>query len=151
MDTLDAGLAIGVVLLIFCMVVIAILIKVLYLLNLQNTLKLVSPQHRAIAPGQVWMELIPFFGIVWQFFVVQRVGASLKAEFGARGIATAEAVPGMPLGLIMCICICCCVLPFISILAGPAALVLLIIYWAKIAGYKRMLLNADSGQLKPSF
>jgi len=151
MNTLDAGLAIGFVLLIFGVAVVALLIKVLYLLNLQNTLKLVSPQHRAIAPGQVWMELIPFFGIVWQFFVVQRVGASLKAEFGSRGIATAEPVPGMPLGLIMCICICCCLVPFINMLAGPAALVLLIIYWAKIAGYRRMLQGTVSQQINPSF
>ena len=31
-------------------------------------------------PGQVWLQLIPLFGQVWQFVVVTRIAGSIQKE-----------------------------------------------------------------------
>jgi len=127
----------------FLLIAGAIVVHVLFLLNLQNTLKQVSPQNRKIQPGQVWMVLIPFFGIVWYFIMVQRIGKSLKAEFTVRQLPVGYR-PGQPVGMIMCILGCCSIIPYLNILTVPAATVLFIIYWVKMAGYKRQLINSNA-------
>jgi hypothetical protein len=76
--------------LILIIVVIALLPQIFYLLTLQNTLSKVSPSNRKMVPGQVWLSLIPLFGMVWQFIVVTRMADSLQAEFRERGITVPE-------------------------------------------------------------
>lgn len=124
------GIAIGLIPLIF------------YLLTLQKTLNEVSPQNQKLPPGQVWLILIPLFGLVWSFIVVNRIADSLKAEFAMRGIQVEEDRPGYSIGLTYCILYCCSVVPFLGGLAALGGLVCWIIYWVKIAGYKTKLQQA---------
>jgi hypothetical protein len=124
------GIAIGLIPLIF------------YLLTLQKTLNEVSPQNQKLPPGQVWLILIPLFGLVWSFIVVNRIADSLKAEFAMRGIQVDEDRPGYSIGLTYCILYCCSVVPFLGGLAALGGLVCWIIYWVKIAGYKTKLQQA---------
>ncbi len=141
-DTLGSGLAIGAVIgIAFIILVIAMIPTVFYLINLQNTLKAVSPSNQAMPPGQVWLLLIPLFGTVWHFIVVQKIADSLKAEFDMRQIPLTEQRPAYSVGLAMCICACCGIIPFLGAIAGIASLVLWIIYWVKTAEYKRKLLG----------
>jgi hypothetical protein len=107
---------------------------IFYLLTLQKTLNRCSPENRAMAPGMVWLMLIPLFNIVWNFFVVINVAKSLGAEFQKRGI-TEEANPGQKLGMIMCILTVCGIIPILGILCSLGALVCWIIYWVKVAGF----------------
>lgn len=100
-----------------------------------------SPANQAMPPGQVWLLLIPLFGTVWHFIVVQRIADSLKAEFDMRQIPLTEQRPAYSVGLAMCICACCGIIPFLGAIASIAALVLWIIYWVKTAEYKRRLLG----------
>lgn len=124
------GIAIGLIPLIF------------YLLTLQKTLNEVSPENQKLPPGQVWLILIPLFGLVWSFIVVNRIADSLKAEFAMRGIQVDEDRPGYSIGLTYCILYCCSVVPFLGGLAALGGLVCWIIYWVKIAGYKTKLQQA---------
>jgi len=66
----------------FSLIVIAFVIflipTILFLLTLQNTLKRVCKKNRMIEPGQVWLNLIPLFNIVWQFIMINRIADSLK-------------------------------------------------------------------------
>jgi hypothetical protein len=120
-------------------VCIGLTILILYLLTLQNTLKEVSIENQKMPPGQVWLMLIPLFGIVWHFIVVNRIADSLKAEFAKRGITGEEDRPGFGIGITHCILNCCSIIPFLGVLAGLGHLVCWIIYWVKIHGYKTKL------------
>ncbi|MGD0859520.1 MAG: hypothetical protein ABR912_09395 [Terracidiphilus sp.] len=112
---------------------------IFYLLTLQNVLNKCAPTSRAMEPGMVWLLLVPLFNLVWNFFVVMSIAKSVSNEYARRGQPSPEPAPGQPLGLAMSICACCCIIPFLSIFAGLANLVLWIVYWVKIAEYSRNL------------
>jgi hypothetical protein len=118
---------------------IAVTVKVFYLLTLYRALNRCSPESRAMDPTLVWLNFIPCFSLVWQFFVVINVAKSLGAEFKKRGIV-AEEQPGQAIGLAMCILSVLCAIPYVNCLMAPAALVCWIIYWVKIAEYSKRLI-----------
>lgn len=120
-------------------VLIGLLPMIFFLLTLQNTLKAVSPERRRMPPGQVWLVFIPLFGIVWIFIIVNRIADSLADEFISRNMQVAEARPGYGIGMAYCVLSVCSVIPFLGAFASLAALVCWIIYWVKIAGYKKQL------------
>jgi len=134
----DAFLGLSFIGLFFVIFAILILPMVFFLLTLQRALSKCSPANRTMSPGLVWLQIIPFFGLIWQFFVVFAVANSLDNEFAARRIQE-ESKPGQSLGLAMCITRVCTVIPFLGIFAAIASLVLWIIYWVKIAGFSRKL------------
>lgn len=112
---------------------------IFYLLTLQKALARCSPASRTMEPGMVWLCLVPFFSLIWNFFVVMALGKSLANEYVRRGIPRPEELPGQPIGLAMSICLACGIIPVLGLLASLAALVLWIIYWIKIANYSTML------------
>ena len=112
---------------------------ILYLLTLQNALSKCAPVSRAMQPGLVWLLLVPFFNMIWNFFVVMNIAKSLANEYARRGIPSPEPAPGQAIGLAMSICLCCGIIPILGILASLAGLVLWVVYWVKIAEYSRVL------------
>jgi hypothetical protein len=122
------------------LVTIAVLLlpAIFYLLTLQKALTRCSPENRGMAPGMVWLLLIPLFSIVWHFIVVTNMAQSLGAEFRKRGIAE-ELKPGQSLGMAMCILGVCSIIPVLGVLCGLAALVCWIMYWVKIAGFSNKI------------
>ena len=90
----------------------------------------VPVEHRKQEPLLAFLLLIPLFAVIWAFFVHPRVAASLKAWSEARGIQT-NGDCGGSLALALCICGVLSFLPFLGLLAGLAALVLLVIFYAK--------------------
>jgi hypothetical protein len=133
--------------LILIIVVIALLPQIFYLLTLQNTLSKVSPSNRKMVPGQVWLSLIPLFGMVWQFIVVTRMADSLQAEFRERGITVPEEKPGYSLGIAYCVLYCCSIIPILGGLASLGGLVVWIIYWVKINEYKNLIGSRNDSQI----
>jgi hypothetical protein len=125
--------------LMFFFSVLFLIPAIFYLLTLQNALTKCAPGARTMEPGMVWLLLIPLFHLIWSFFVVMALGKSLGNEFRRRGIPSADPLPGQNIGMAMCICGCCAILPLINFFAGPAAFVLWIIYWIKIAEFSRLL------------
>ena len=119
---------------------ISLIPMIFFLLTLQNTLNAVSFENRKLEPGLVWLSLIPLFGMVWQFIVVDRMAGSLQAEFAKRGMATEEARPGNSIGLAYCILFCCSLIPFVGYITSIAGLICWIIYWIRINDYKNRLL-----------
>jgi len=120
---------------------LGLILGILYLLALQNTLKAVSPQNRTMRPGQVWLLLIPLFGIVWMFFVVKAMSTSLEAEYRMRGMQT-EPQPTYNLGLALAILSVCGIIPVIGSFVSIATIICWIIYWTKINGHKKRLEQA---------
>ena len=79
-------------------VIISIVIGIFYCLTLSKALNRCAPQNRAMSPGLVWLYLIPFFNLIWHFFIVINMAKSLHAEFVYRGIVE-EPNPGQGIGL----------------------------------------------------
>jgi len=116
--------------------------KIFYLLTLQNTLYAISSENRQMRPGQVWLSLIPLFGIVWQFIIVNRMADSLKAEFVSKNLKVHEDRPGIEIGLAYCILYACSLIPILGFITVIAGLVCWILYWSKINDY-RIRLNQN--------
>lgn len=110
--------------------------QIFYLKTLQKTLNEVSKENRKIKPNLVWLVLIPFFGFIWHFVVVNGIAISLQAEFRKRSIKITEDKPGYSIGLTYCILFCFIIVPFIGVIAGIAGFVCWIMYWIKINNYK---------------
>ena len=123
-------------LIILLILILSIIPLIFYLLTLQNTFNEISNENRKMPSGQVWLTLIPLFGLVWQFIIVNRMSDSLKAEFVKRNIKVEEDRPGIGIGLAYCILYCCSIIPFLGVLSGIAGLICWIIYWTKINDYK---------------
>ena len=141
---MDAFAGLGFIAFFFVGFAIWLLPTIFFLLTLQRALTKCAPANRTMTPGLVWLQIIPLFGLIWQFFVVIAVANSLENEFAARRIP-AEPKPGQTLGLAMCITRACTLIPFVNIFAGIAALVLWIVYWVKIAGLSGRLDYAPDG------
>ena len=109
---------------------------IFYLLTLQNTFNAISVENRKMQSGEVWLSLIPLFGLVWQFIIVSRLADSLKAEFDAKNIKVDEERPGIGIGLAYCILFCCSIIPFVNFLTGIGGIICWIIYWSKINNYR---------------
>lgn len=141
------------ILLILFVLVIFLVPMILFLLTQQNTLKAIRPDHRRIQPGEVWLQLIPLFNIVWQFIVVSRISESIRNEINGRTTdsflgdanpiftSDVEPRPTYSIGLAYCILGLGGIIPFLGWLASLAALVCWIIYWTQIAAYKNKFLN----------
>lgn len=140
----EYGYYLGVVITIFCLFLIPI---IFFLIAQQNTLKSIQPDNRLMEPGVVWLQLIPFFGIVWQFIVVSRISDSLKKEFNSWAndnsilgdsdlLNLDDRRPTYNIGLAYCILFCCSIVPLLGLFASLAGFVCWIVYWVKLSEYK---------------
>ena len=135
-------LEIGIIL--FFVIAIFVLPVIFYLITLQNTLNEVSEKNRRMKPGEVWLMLIPVFGLVWQFIMVNRIADSLRAEFDEQNISGQEERPGYSVGIAYCVLYCCSILPILGFFASLGGIVCWIIYWVRINDFKRLLIQAKS-------
>ncbi len=118
--------------------VVGIAIAVVIALLVSGPLKRIPPEYREIEPGKVWLLLIPLFNLIWNFFVFPKVSRSFQKYFAAQGKAE-HGDCGEKVGLWYAICGACCMIPCVNYIAGPAGLVLLIIYLVKIHGLKEFV------------
>ncbi len=128
--------AIFLVIVVCLLVVIAIHILICYLL--WSAQKRVPPQFRKIEPGLIWLLLIPIFPLVWNFFVYPKIAASYKAYFDSIGRTDVGACGG-DLGLGYSIVFACSIVPYLGMLTGLAALILLILFLVKILDLKNQI------------
>lgn len=114
------------------------IIAIPYTLTLQNALLKCAPECRAMHPSLLWMLLIPFVGLISNFFVVSDMTDSFRAEFARRGIPDIESTT-KKIGMTMSICWVCSFFPLVGIPAVIASPVLWIVYWRRIAKLSRRL------------
>lgn len=135
-----------VAILLFIVFVGVILIAVFYLLNLQNLLKQITPANRQVEPGNVWLMFIPLFNIIYPFILYPKITDSVKLEMESRGMAE-QGDYGRGIGIALPVLGLCGVIPVLGFLASLANLVLFIIFWVKMAGYKTKLMQSSPGQV----
>lgn len=121
---------------------------VLFLVTQQKTIKLIQPQNRSIGPGEVFLQLVPLFGMIWQFFVVTRLSNSIRRELGERTFSfegspavysSRDNRPTYRIGMAYCILFCCYIIPFIGNILFLAGTVCWVIYWVRLYQYKKKL------------
>lgn len=124
------------VMLISLAVSIGIMALIAWLLS--GHLQAIPASHRKLQPNQVWLLLIPLFNLYWNFKVFLGISDSYKSYFDSVG-RTDVGDCARQMGLFFSIAACCAIIPCVNMLAGPAALVLLIIYFVKIGDLKTKL------------
>jgi hypothetical protein len=123
---------------------------ILFLLSQQNTLKTIQPQNRTMSPGEVWFQIIPLFGIVWQFIVVSRIADSIQRELSSEAALSLEQQstysasyygpkPTYSIGITYCILFCCSIIPYFGGLAFLAGIICWIIYWVQLSDNKNKI------------
>ncbi|HET6996801.1 MAG TPA: hypothetical protein VFI06_17530 [Chitinophagaceae bacterium] len=125
---------------------------ILFLVTQQNTLKIIQPQNRTMQPGEVWLQLIPLFGLVWQFIVVSKISESIRRELASENTFSFEQQnnpyannsygqpkPTYGIGIAYCVLWCCSIIPLLGSFAGIAALICWIIYWVQLSDYKNRI------------
>src|SRR4051812_14812060 len=136
---------------IFFIIFLAVLIPtIFFMIAQQETLKAIRPENREMSPGEVWLQLIPIFNLVWMFIVVTRISNSIDREMASTqnfsfednqyvtGYVSSER-PTYQIGIAYCVLSCCSIIPFLGWLASIAALVCWITYWVKLADYKKKI------------
>ena len=116
-------------------VVIGLAITVVVIIMINGPLNEIPPEHRLIEPGQVWLLLIPCFNVFWNFAVFQKVPKSFQSYFSSQG-RTDVGDCGGQIGLWYAITVALSCVPCVNYIAGPASLVLLIIFLVKIHSLK---------------
>jgi hypothetical protein len=126
-------------------------VYIFFLVAQQNTLKAIQFENRFMRPGEVWLQLIPLFGLVWQFIVVNRISDSIRREFQSwqndsiLGISEGEAItilnsrPTYDIGIAYCILSCCGCVPLLGYVTAIASLICMIIYWTRLIEFKRKI------------
>jgi hypothetical protein len=134
---MEQAIGTAVLLVAFCVtLLIALVIELIIILITAGCLKKIPPEFRLMSPGMVWLLLIPVFDLIWNFFVFVRLSKSYQRYFAARG-RTEFGDCAEKIGLWCAICCVCAWLPFVGYAAGPASLVLLIVYLVKVVGLKK--------------
>jgi len=88
----------------------------------------IPENFHAFPSWQVWLTMIPLFGVIWNFFVFPRIASSYQALFEYYGVHdTGDSGRGLTIAY------CVLSLPVISCCGGIIALVLIIIYLVKTA------------------
>lgn len=124
-------------------------LAIFFLLTQVRTLDLIRPENRRMTPGQVWLQLIPLFGLFYQFTVIARLSDSIRNELNSPtgdSIFAEETIPSnhrptYSVGISYAILFCISIIPFplLKGLASLAGLVLWVVYWVQLAGYKKRI------------
>lgn len=111
---------------------------VLFLLTQYSTLKLVRPVNRCMHPALVWLQLVPFWGILWQFYVICKIADSIRNELNTPDLPFAYVA-----GLTYATSFCFGVLPtgLLQFVALPIAFVMWMTYWVLLLCYRKRLKN----------
>ena len=90
----------------------------------------IPESHRKQSPGLCFLLLIPFFSLVWQFFVYPKISESFKSYFSDRVDRPAGDF-GASLALWCCITSLLSLIPVLGVFAAIASIVLLIMFFVK--------------------
>ncbi|MEJ6981136.1 hypothetical protein WG906_11780 [Pedobacter sp. P351] len=138
---------------------IGLAINIFFCLALINTLLLVKEANRRLAPGLIWLLLIPGFSTFWNFFVAFKLSQSIKNELDSRDFEV-EGRPTLISGLSYAIIGFIYLVLSLVILFNPQksesdlavgfnilgllVIVTFVQYWMKVIWYKKVLQNDEA-------
>jgi len=115
--------------------VLTLLLVSAFFSSLARALRRVSPHNRRMEPGQVWLNLIPIFNLIWATVTVERIAESLRNEFRERGLHRPGTRYGRGPGLVMLVLLVPGVWFYPAFLCYPIAFCFWITYWIQVNGY----------------
>jgi len=147
-----------------CLLLAFVIPAILFFLAQQKILQVISPENREMSPGSVWLQLIPVFGMVWQFIVVTRIAHSVSKEMASRmgdsildnsevQIKETDESPTYTIGITYCILYTLGVVtnystrhssPYLALLGSFLVLTGMacwIVYWVRLARTKNRLVE----------
>jgi hypothetical protein len=134
----DSALIAGIIIFYVVILAVALAVAIMFFLTLSRCLRECAPRNRTMEPGQVWLNLIPCFSLIWFFITVNRVAESLDNEFHDRRLR-GDGDFGKSVGTVYAVCNVLSLVPYVNMISGIVGLVCFILYWVKIAGYSRQL------------
>lgn len=120
---------------------------VFYLITLQSTLQVIIPENRRMPPWQVWLLLIPFFNLIWQFVVVNKISHSIRRECERLNIPTKQEKPTFDLGNILSLLFIVGFMPKIGFFFTFCGIICWIIYWVQVAKYQHTFIENKGNDL----
>ncbi len=131
----------------YYVILFAITLVVLCLLmnTIANVLQRISSDLRTLTTPQIWITVIPFFGNIWIFHVVNQTAQMLKEEYARRKITEFETSPGLGVGLLLSFVLLTAELTLMmdetafTVLLYLLAILLLILYWIKLIRFREKL------------
>jgi hypothetical protein len=119
--------------------VMVLLLVSSFMFAVARVLRKVSPENRRMEPGQVWLNLVPIFNIVWATVTVERVAESLRNEFRERGMDGPEERYGRGRGLTAITLLLMVIPPQLALVTWPLACGYAIAYWRQLNRYAERL------------
>ena len=126
---------------------------ILYLREWSATLRL-TRAHHGIAPGLVWLLFIPLFNLGWQFYLLGATTKGIKGRFTELGKDPGDAGFGVGLAYQVLFCLAAAANlahrdggHWTAVLLGLftlAALVMLVVYWVRLARFNRVMRAASA-------
>jgi hypothetical protein len=119
-----------------------------------TTLLAIQPENRLMNPFEVWLQLIPVFGLIWQFVVVARVADSIQKQYQSQkevsflGMGNGELQEKIDervtytTGLSYCVVLVLAFIPFIGFVIGIPMLILWITYWRQLIKHRDIIIES---------
>ncbi|AXE29546.1 hypothetical protein DK842_06300 [Chromobacterium phragmitis] len=111
-------------------------VSIFYFITLHQTMNAIGETRRPFAGGLIWLALIPGLGLFWYMAYILLLSSALKKELAERRL-TGDGAFGISLALVILQALC--LIPYVNLLAAIPALILWIVHWVKMAGYRRLL------------
>ena len=122
---------------------------IFFLLTQQRILELIHPLNRKIPPAQVWLQLIPVFNLIWQFYVIVKISDSIRHELN---IPLGDSIfsyavfqndrPAYNSGILYAFLFCLNFVHLPSLLNAVVSLITIgiwVFYWVELSRYKKKL------------
>lgn len=109
-----------------------------YYKTMIDVMSLIRPTNREIGIGNIMFTVIPIFNLVYGFIVYPKICDSIAKEYQQLGLPQDKDF-GKNIVIAMQILMISMMLPFLNVLAIIPLLILFILFWVKIDGYKKKL------------
>lgn len=133
------GLGIGLLIFIYLIIVGGVfLLFAFYYKTMIDVMSLIRPKNREIGIGNIMFTVIPLFNLVYGFIVYPKICESIGKEYRQLGIPEDKDF-GKGIAIAMQSLMIAMVVPILNALAIIPLLIVFILFWVKIDGYKKKL------------
>ena len=140
-----SGFGVHELLIVLLLLLVILVPQVISVVVYHRALCALPPHRRLMTPRSTYLLLIPFFGTVWEFYVVLRLSRSFAEFFSAAG-QPPDGNCGRAIGLAFCVCNACALIPVVGVFAGVAGFVLWLGYLLSVREMRdRVIRIGDAG------
>ena len=145
------GIAVAIFLALILLLVLGI--SILFTLTLYNTAMAIEPKNRMLAPLSIWLMVVPYFNLLWQFYVIAQLSKSIGLEFYSRGLPI-QNKPTYKIGMVSAILSCLYYLPghfpALKFLLFVVGFITCIVYWVKVYEFKNRIKSLPPAHIMES-